>query len=404
MSVRHRGARRALILVENLPVPFDRRVWTEANTLREAGWEVAIISPRGEQARRWHETIQGIEVFRYPLPTTATGLTAHLVEYAVALPATFVLALLARLRGQIDVVHACNPPDFLFPIGRLFRRLGAAFVYDQHDLAPELYVAQGGRVGGKVHRFLLWAERMTYRSADAVIATNETYRRFAVERGGKVPDDVFVVRTSPDSNRVYRVDADPALRDGRRFLVAYLGTMGVQDGVDLFVRAAASIARRRPGEVKFTAIGGGDELESLKRLATDLDLTNDLVFTGRIPDEDLRSYLSTAAVGVSPDPKNGFNEFCTMNKTLEYMAVGLPVAAFDLEETRVSAGPAGAYAEPNDSEALANVILELLDDPERRASMGRHGRERIAGPLSWTTGATALLEAYARALSLRHPA
>ena len=190
--------RRALILVEDLPVPFDRRVWTEAKTLRDAGWDVTVISPKGDGARRWHERIEGIQVFRYPLPTTAAGLANHLLEYAVAIPATLILALLARRGRRFDVVHACNPPDFLFPIGWLFQRLGSAFIFDQHDLSPEVYVAQGGHRGGLVHRVLLWCEKRTYRTADVVIATNETYRRFARQRGGVDPDRIFVVRSSPD--------------------------------------------------------------------------------------------------------------------------------------------------------------------------------------------------------------
>ena len=393
--------RRALILVENLPVPFDRRVWTEAQTLRDGGWRVAVISPKGEHASRWHETIDGIEVFRYPLPPSGPGLLAHALEYAIALPATLLLSLLVRLRGRVDVVHACNPPDFLFPIARLLRAGGAAFLFDQHDLGPELYAAQGGRAGGPVDRFLRWAERATYRAADVVVATNETYRRIVVERGGVDPEAVFVVRTSPDPARLRPEPPSPELKDGRQWLVAYLGTMGAQDGVDLFVRAAARIARERPGATRFVAIGAGDQLQRLRVLADELGLAADLTFTGRIPDEDLRRYLATADVGVSPDPRNGFNELCTMNKTLEYMAMGIPVAAFDLEETRVSARDAAVYATPNDPDELASVILALLDDPARRAEMGRIGRERIEGPLSWETSAVQLLRAYAAARTLR---
>ena len=227
-------------------MPFDRRVWTEAKTLRDAGWAVTVISPMGSDARRWHEQIDGIEVFRYPLHVAGAGLVSHAAEYAVALPSTLLLSLLVRMRHRLDVVHACNPPDFLFPIGRLLSMTGAAFVFDQHDLGPELYQAQGGRPGGLVDRFLRWAERRTYRSADAVIATNESYRRVAIERGGLDPDRVFVVRTSPDPARLRPVDPAPELRAERRWLVTYLGTMGPQDGVDLFVRAAALIAHRRP--------------------------------------------------------------------------------------------------------------------------------------------------------------
>jgi glycosyltransferase involved in cell wall biosynthesis len=396
------AGKRALILVEDLPVPFDRRVWSEARTLRDAGWRVTVVCPRGEGARRWHERLEGIEVFRYPLPTTAAGLVNHLVEYAVAIPATLILSLLAWRGRRFDVVHACNPPDFLFPIGWLFRRLGSAFVFDQHDLAPEVYVAQGGRRGGAVHRFLLWCEARTYRLADAVIATNETYRRFARERGGVAAEGVFVVRSSPDPNRIFRVDPQPARKGGRAHLVVYLGTMGPQDGVDLFVRAARAVLDRRPGAVRFVAMGGGNQLDGLRRLAADLGLSReDLEFTGRIPDEEVRRTLSSADVAVSPDPANDFNEYCTMNKTLEYMATGLPVVAFDLTETRVSAGDAGAYAPPNRPEGLAELVIELLDDPERRASMGRAGLERISGPLSWKESSVHLLAAYEAAVRRR---
>jgi glycosyltransferase involved in cell wall biosynthesis len=389
--------RRGLVIVEDLPVPFDRRVWTETKTLRDAGWRMTVISPKGEGATRWHDRIDGIEVFRYPLPTTAAGFVNHLAEYAVAIPATLILALLAWRGRRFDVVHACNPPDFFFPIGWLFQRLGSAFVFDQHDLSPEVYVAQGGNRGGLVHRVLLWCERRTYRTADVVIATNETYRRFALERGGVDPERVFVVRSSPDPSRIHRVDPDPSLREGRQHLVAYLGTMGQQDGVDLFVETARHVAKARPGQVRFVAMGGGPMLEELREQVRREGLADDVTFTGRVPDEFVRRVLSTADVAISPDPANDFNEYCTMNKTLEYMAVGVPVVAFDLEETRVSAADAAVYATPNDPAGLANLTMELLDDPERRARMGEIGRARVAGDLSWTNSARNLLAAYEEA-------
>jgi glycosyltransferase involved in cell wall biosynthesis len=402
-SAGRQSAGRALILVEDLPVPFDRRVWSEARTLRDAGWRVTVVCPRGEGARRWHERLEGIEVFRYPLPTTAAGLVNHVMEYAFAIPATLILSLLAWRGRRFDVVHACNPPDFLFPIGWIFRRLGSAFVFDQHDLAPEVYVAQGGRKGGAVHRFLLWCERRTYRLADVVIATNETYRRFARDRGGVVDRRIFVVRSSPDPKRIFRVDPDPELKGGRPYLVAYLGTMGPQDGVDLFVRAAREVLEQRPGTARFVAMGGGNQLDGLRQMARDLGLAEeDLQFTGRIPDEEVRRTLSSADVAISPDPANDFNEYCTMNKTLEYMASGVPVVAFDLEETRVSAADAGTYARPNDPVELGRLVLELLDDPARRAEMGRVGMERVSGPLAWSRSAEQLLAAYRAAVERRH--
>ena len=395
--------RRCLILVEDLPVPFDRRVWTEAKTLRDAGWRVTVISPKGEGATRWHERLEGIEVFRYPLPTTAAGFVNHLAEYAVAIPASLILALLAWRGRRFDVVHACNPPDFFFPIGWLFQRLGSAFVFDQHDLSPEVYVAQGGRRGRLVHRVLLWCERRTYRTADVVIATNESYRRFALERGGVDPDRVFVVRSSPDPARIHRVEPDPDLRKGRPNLVAYLGTMGAQDGVDLFVEAARAIATARPREVRFIAMGGGPMLEELRQQVRREGLADDVTFTGRVPDELVRRVLSTADVAISPDPANDFNEYCTMNKTLEYMAVGVPVVAFDLEETRVSAADAAVYATPNEPAHIAELVMQLLDDPERRARMAEIGRVRVAGHLSWANSARHLLAAYETAAARRKP-
>lgn len=393
--------RRALILVEDLPVPFDRRVWAEAQVLRDAGWSVTIVCPRGEGARRWHERIDGIEVFRYPLPTTAAGLLNHIAEYGVAIPATLILSVLASRARRFHVVHVCNPPDFLFTVGWVFKRFGAAVIFDQHDLAPEVYVAQGGRKGGAIHRFLLWCERTTYRLADVVIATNETYRRFAIERGGVDPEGIFVVRSSPDPNRIFPVEPDPALKEGRPHLVAYLGTMGPQDGVDLFVEAARQILEVAPGSVKFLAIGGGNQLEALRTMVARSGLDGDITFTGRISDDEVRRTLSTADVAISPDPANDFNEHCTMNKTLEYMASGVPVVAFDLEETRVSAGAAARYATPNDPAGLARLTLELLDDPAQRREMGRIGRARVAGPLAWTKSAENLRHAYASAMRRR---
>ena len=402
MSVTHAPrARRALIMVEDLPVPFDRRVWTEAKTLRDAGWQVTVISPKGVGAGRWHERIDGIEVFRYPLPTTAAGLVHHLAEYAVAVPATLILALLAATRRRFDVVHACNPPDFLFPIGWMFQRLGAAFVFDQHDLSPEVYVAQGGRRGGLLHRVLLWCERRTYRTADVVIATNQTYRRFAIERGSVDPERIFVVRSAPDPTRIHRVDPDASLRDGRQHLVAYLGTMGPQDGVDLFVAAARRILEARPGQVRFIAMGGGPMLDALRDQVRAEGMSADITFTGRVPDEMVRRVLSTSDVAISPDPANDFNEYCTMNKTLEYMAVGVPVVAFDLTETRVSAADAAAYATPNDPAHLAELVADLLDDQGRRDAMAAAGRERMSGELSWTHSARHLLAAYETAVSAK---
>jgi glycosyltransferase involved in cell wall biosynthesis len=319
----------------------------------------------------------------------------------MALPATTVLALLVHLRHRVDVIHVANPPDFFFPLSGLFRRLGAATIFDQHDPSPELNVAQGGRPSGLIDRCLRWCERRTYLAADVVIATNDSLRALATGRGGVDPARVVVVRSSVDPARTYRVDADPSLKDGRDFLVVYLGVMGPQDGLDLFVRMARAMADRLPGKVRFIAVGDGSERSRALRLAESLGLGDDLVFPGRLADDEVRAVLSTADLAVGPDPQNGFNELCTMNKTLEYMAMGVPLVAFDLAETRVSAGDAAVYAKPNDAADLARLAIELLSEPDRGAWRGRLGADRVAGDLSWTNSVVALRRAYGLALAAR---
>ena len=302
-----------------------------------------MISPKGDGARRWHERIDGIQVFRYPLPTTAAGSPTTFSST----PWPYRPCWSSRCSlgaAPVRRVHACNPPDFFFPIGWLFKRLGSAFIFDQHDLAPEVYVAQGGRRAA-VHRFLLWCERRTYRAADAVIATNETYRRFALERGGVEPAGCSWCAAGPIRS-VSIGSRRSGLKGGRPHLVPYLGTMGPQDGVDLFLERRSTTCRSGPARSD-SSPWGRKPARPLRGLVDRDGLADDLVHGPR-PDEYVRRVLSTADVAISPDPANDFNEYCTMNKTLEYMAIGLPVVAFDLEETRVSAGDAAVYATPND--------------------------------------------------------
>jgi glycosyltransferase involved in cell wall biosynthesis len=399
MPHQHRS-RHALLVVENLPVPFDRRVWAEAKALYADGWRVSVVAPR-HAGGRWREQVDGIHVLRYPLWVAGSGLLAHAVEYGMALPATFVLAMLAHLRNRVDVVHIANPPDFLFPLAGLFRRFGAATIFDQHDPSPELYLAQGGRRGGLIDRFLRWCERRTYGAADVVIATNESIRAIATDRGGVDPARVVLVRSSVDPSRTYRVASDTSLKAGRDYLVVYLGVMGPQDGIDHFVRMAREIADRLPGKTRFYAVGDGSERARAESLARSLGLAGDMVFAGQLTDEEVRTVLSTADLAVGPDPANGFNELCTMNKTLEYMAMGVPVVGFDLAETRESAGDAAVYARPNDPLDLAHAAIAVLTEAERGAARGRIGRERIAGPLSWAKSVAELRRAYDIALAAR---
>jgi glycosyltransferase involved in cell wall biosynthesis len=386
-------AGRALILVENLSVPFDRRVWQECLTLRDAGYEVVVICPRGEtRDTEEHAVVEGVEIHRYPL-RPAHGGVGYVREYVAAVSSMLRRAL--RL-GRFDVVHACNPPDLMFLVALPLKLRGAKFIFDQHDLVPELYLSRFTRGKDLLYRTLVLFERLTYGLADVVIATNESYRRIAIERSGKDPDRVLVVRSAPDLDRFGPVPAEPELKRGRPHLLCYLGVMGPQDGVDYALRALARLRERRD-DWHAVFIGSGDQFDAMLELTQALGLGDLVTFTGRLPDEDVRRYFSTADVCLSPDPLNPLNDVSTMNKILEYMAVGRPIVCFDLREARVSAGEAALYALPNDEDAFAAAIARLLDDPAERERRGRIGRERIERPLSWQHSRDALLESYARA-------
>ncbi len=389
------GQPHVLIIIQNLPVPLDRRVWLECQALREAGYQVSVICPKGPGDPS-HQVIEGIDISKYtPYPPT-TRMVGFLVEHVYAFTMTTWLTLKVWRRSRVDALQACNPSDIFWPLAKLFRSLGGTkFVFDQHDLCPELYESRfpgGNRLPYWGLRVLEWC---TYRTADHVIATNDSYRAAAIGRGRRRPSDVTVVRSAPNANRLRRGEPDPALRRGRRFLVCYLGVMGPQDGVDIVLRAADFIVHDLGRQdVSFTLMGTGDCFEELVALRDALGLRDYVQFTGRAPDDLVFAVFSTADVGLSPDPKNPLNDVSTMNKTMEYMAFELPVVAFDLRETRVSAADAGVYAEPNDVESYTRAIVELLDDEPRRRSMGAVGRRRIEGELAWTHQRDAYVRVY----------
>ncbi|MGW1617601.1 glycosyltransferase family 4 protein [Streptomyces sp. NPDC002172] len=390
------SGRRALILVENLSVPFDRRVWQECTTLRDAGWTVHVICPQGSKRDTEPEVeIDGVRIHRYPLRAATGGPAGYLKEYGSALWHT---VRLARKVGPVDVVHACNPPDLLFLPALWLKRRGARFVFDQHDLVPELYLSRFDRGEDLLYRAVCALERRTYRAADIVLATNESYRDVAIRRGGRRPEDVFVVRSAPAVERFQPVPPEPELKRGKPHLLCYLGVMGPQDGVDYALRALAKL-RDELGRTDWHAVfvGSGDAFDAMVELSRRLGLGEQVQFTGRIPDADLVRYLSTADVCLSPDPRNPLNDVSTMNKVLEYMAMGRPIVSFDLKEARVSAGEAAVYAADDDETEFAALVAQLLDDPDRRARMGKIGQERVSGPLSWRNSQASLLAAYTAA-------
>ena len=385
------------IIVENLPVPIDRRVWQEARTLREAGYRVSIICPKGSGFQKSRETLEGIEIYRHWL-WEASGPLGYLLEYSWALAAQFFLSLRVYARTRFRVLQACNPPDTIFLIGRFFKLFGVRFIFDHHDLNPELYETKFQRHDFG-YKLVCWAERWTFRTADVSIATNESYREVALTRGGMRPGRTFVVRSCPDLARIRILPPQPELKEGRRHLVVYLGVMGHQDGLDLLLESIAYLTKLRKCEdTLFVLIGSGPELPRLKVLASQKGLDTLVKFAGRLPDEEVAAYFSTAAFGMAPDRNTPMNDKSTMNKILEYMAFGLPVVLYDLTEGRRSAGDAALYARNGDTEDFAQKILTLLDSESLCKELGARARKRIENQLNWDIEKRALLEAYAMAL------
>lgn len=388
-----------LIIVENLTVPLDRRVWQEATTLRDAGYTVSVVCPKGARYTAAYELLDGIHVFRHPLPLEADGAIGYAIEYSWALFWEFLLAWRAYFKVGFSVIQACNPPDTIFLISGLFKvLLGIPFVFDHHDINPELYEAKFGR-RGFFHRLLLTLERWTFRTADVSIATNETFKRIAVERGGMDPDRVFVVRSIPDVSRFRRMAPREDLKNGREHLVGYVGIMGAQDGVDLLIDAMDHLVNwlgRR--DVQCLIVGSGTALEGLRTQVSRLGLEDYVTFTGFLSGQPLLRALSTVDIGVIPDPKNGYNDKISMNKVFEYMSLGIPFVQFDLFEGRKIAGDAALYAEGNSPVSLAGEMARLIDDAALRSRLALTGRDRAKALLRWETERAQLLAAYETAL------
>jgi glycosyltransferase involved in cell wall biosynthesis len=387
-------SKRVLILVENLPSPFDRRVWQEASALRDHGYVVSIICPTGKGYERRFEIIDGIHIYRYRLPVEASGARGYAIEYSSALWNTFALSLKVLARHGFDAIHACNPPDLFALIGLFYKLFGKKFLFDHHDLCPELYESKFGR-RDFFYRLMLAFERFTFRVADVSIATNESYRRVALERGRMSADRVFVVRSGPSLERMRIMPPDERLKHGRRYLVGYVGVMGRQEGIEYLLRAAHHIVfGLGRDDVHFGLVGGGTSLEELKALAVELGVAAHVSFTGRVPDAEMLAMLNTADVCVNPDVANDMNDKSTMNKIMEYMALGKPIVQFDLTEGRWSAQDASLYAQKNDPIDLAAKILVLLEDPALRRRMGEFGRRRVENELEWCYEVPKLLAAY----------
>jgi len=384
-----------LILVENLSVPFDRRVWLEARALKESGRTVTVLCPRFRNEKDF-EVLEGVNIYRYSQPPVTKGILSYIFEFLYSFIMSSILSMWIFFRHGFDVIHACNPPDTFFVIGLFYKIFGRRFYFDQHDLCPEVYLAKYGSYRKDLlYYLLLILEFLTYRTADRVIVTNNSYRDIAISRGRLKEDKVFVVRTGPELERFKGASLRPALKQDRKYMVSYLGVMAPQDGVDYLLLAIDVVVNgygRK--DILFNLMGGGDSLNDLKKLKMELDLDGSVQFTGRIPDKELMEYLVLSDLCVAPDPKNPLNDKSTMNKILEYMAMARPIVSFDLKESRYSAGDSAVYARPNDIREFADRIIELLNDPECRERMGRIGYERLKGELSWAYNKDRLIYAY----------
>ena len=385
-------------------MPFDRRVWLECQALVSAGYDVSVVCPKGKGDPSY-EVIDTVRLYKYCPYAPGGSKLGFVTEYAYSFLATAWQVLKARRRGRFAVMQACNPPDIFWPIALGLRAVDRTkFVFDHHDLCPELFQSRFPDGPRLPYRGLLALERRTHRTADHVISTNDSYRDIAINRSGKKPQDVTVVRTGPDPDKLKRGPEDPDLRRGRRFLAAYIGVMGPQDGVDIVVRAADIVVHEMGREdIAFTIIGSGDCYDELVALRDELKLNGHVEFTGRAPDDLVKKIMSTADVGLSPDPKNPLNDVSTMNKTMEYMSFELPVVAFDLRETRVSAADAAVYATPNDVREYAKAIVDLMDDEAARAQLGKVGRARVEDELAWGHQERAYLGVYERLIDGDRP-
>lgn len=391
--------KKVLIIVENLPVPFDGRVWKEACALRDAGYRVSVLSPRAKTYRKRHEILDGVHIYRHPMVAEANSPAGYVCEYAFSLLWEFLYAWWIFFQRGFHVIQGCNPPDDIFLIALPFRLFGVKYIFDHHDATPELYLSKYGKKN-LLYKFQAWLERATYSASDVVIATNESYRTLAVNRGGVDPRNVFVVRNGPDLDRFKLVPERPSLKWGKRHLVGYVGTMSSQEGLDILIEAAARIREQGRTDVHFTCVGGGPALPALRELVRKKQLENMMNFTGRIPDHDLLEILSTSDVCVNPDRPCEMNNISTMIKIAEYMALGKPIVQFDLKEGRFTAGGASIYCDNHDQvNDFANKIVWLLDHPEERQRMGEIGRRRVEEQLAWKYSAGHLLAAYERAFS-----
>jgi glycosyltransferase involved in cell wall biosynthesis len=387
-----------LIIVENLPLPFDRRVWQEANTLKSSGAEVSIICPRMKGYTSKYENIKDIHIYRHPLPTEGRRGFGYLAEYSVALFWEFVLSWKIFFKKRFDIIHGCNPPDLIFLVALFFKPFGVKYIFDHHDINPELYIAKFAKKG-ILYKTMVLFERLTFAAANFSIATNESYKEIAVRRGKMKGDKVAVIRSGPSLDRLKITPGNIKHKNGRKYLVGYVGVIGEQEGLDLLLESA-KIITRKTSEIQFAIVGGGTDLEKIQKLSTKMGLDDYVKFYGRVSDEDLIDILNTSDICVNPDKPTEMNNLSTMNKIMEYMAIKKAIVQFDLKEGKFTARDASLYAENNNVNDFADKILWLLSNKEERIRMGEYGYKRVVSELSWEHEGKKLIAFYKRVLGV----
>jgi glycosyltransferase involved in cell wall biosynthesis len=393
--------KKVLIIVENLPVPFDPRVWKEACSLHENGYQVTVLCPKRKSYTKGYECIEGVHIYRHPMAGEGNSPLGYVWEFTCALIWEFLYSAWIYMRRGFHVIQGCNPPDDLFLVALPFKLFGVKYIFDHHDANPELYLSKYEKKD-LLYKAQVMLEKLTYRFSDVVMATNCSYRDLAVSRGGMSPEDVFVVRNGPDLETFKEVPPNPVLKYGKSYMVGYVGTMSVQEGLDILIDVVQHIKNKGRRDVHFTCVGGGPGLALLRQTVRDKNLEDTINFTGRVPDKQLLEVLSTADVCVNPDKPCEMNNISTMIKIMEYMALGKPIVQFDLKEGRFSAGDASLYAKKNQMVGdFADKILWLLENPEARTRMGSFGRRRVETELAWKFSVKSLLAAYERAFCKR---
>ena len=410
---------RVLMFVENR-FPGDVRVKNEADMLTAAGYSVTVIGFRDKQDTTMHKVVDRIQVYLVPQVTAFTktrkdnpsglervwlrgiALIGYAWEYIYFTSVCFLMSLYVLIRHGFDVIHAHNPPDTLFLVAAVYKPFGKKFVFDHHDLCPELYLSRYRADNGLLASILGVLEKASLKLADITIATNESYRNIQIQRGGVRPENVFVVRNGPNLRRVALRSPSERLRTMNKSILCYVGALNPQDGVDYLLRSLRDLVQKLNRKTFYCVImGSGDSLDDLRTLARELNLDSYVELTGYISEEDLMRNLSAADICVDPDPSSPLNDVSTWIKIMEYMALGKPIVTYDLKETRWSAQEAALYVKPNDEFAFAEGIATLMDRPDLRAQMGEFGRRRIETELKWDIVGQNLVRAYAALLGNR---